>query len=467
MKHRISFYLTFSCILLFGSIGALLLGAGEKAPRESYSENRMLAGFPEFSAQTVRNGDFMSGLESYLSDGMPARDRIINDTEVVMNIFSVSREDDAEEELLAEIEELCEDPGEDPESAPVLEEAVIRNEGSATAAPSAEPTDAQQPVASEPTDAQQPGAPEPTDAPQSATPVRECSLRQIRADGTYHRVYTFSEENVQNAIDVLNAYRSVLPEDGHVFFTQVPYPTIARAMQTDEFVHWECDVEETINANALPGVEAVSTFDVFEVPLQAGEDLYFHTDHHWRPRAACYIANAMLARLGISAPDYDAYSYYQYNGFYGSYGGTAKKRAKLDPDTIDILIPNLPVRGWTIAWDGTENPCPFMVTERGAYLSYLGGTLGPWRRYETGVDSGRNCLVIGDSYLCAFLPYLAPYYEEIHSTDYRPASYDGGHAKWGAAQYIKEHGISDVYVILSTASSVNSSYMLSLMQRYL
>ncbi len=40
----------------------------------SESENRYLSAFPEFSAETLKNGDFMEGVQTYLADHFPCRD---------------------------------------------------------------------------------------------------------------------------------------------------------------------------------------------------------------------------------------------------------------------------------------------------------------------------------------------------------------------------------------------------------
>ena len=45
----------------------------DKAPRPSEEENRMLSGFPALSAQSLLSGDFMDGIESYLSDAFFCR----------------------------------------------------------------------------------------------------------------------------------------------------------------------------------------------------------------------------------------------------------------------------------------------------------------------------------------------------------------------------------------------------------
>ncbi len=460
MRHRISFYLTYACIVLFGSIGALLLLLGEKTPRASEAENRMLAGFPPLSAQTLADGSFMSGLESYLSDGMPGRDRIVTDTAVWMNALALNRSAASEEDVFAAIED-------------------ISFEGGSTELPdlTAPPTETPSPISAEaPTaqvDAETQVSPAPTAAPTDAptatpdVPVEDCHLRRTQKNGKVQIKQTFKKKNVQNAINVLNAYRAALPEDGRLFFTQSPFASTALTMQSGDYTDWDCDLEETLAAHTLPGVEIVSTIDVLQEPLQKGEDLYFKTDHHWKPRAACYLAQAMLARLGIHAPDYDTYSYRRYHSFYGSVVKIhPERKGSLKPDSIDVLVPNLPVTGCKIAWDRTETPCPYM-RDVGTYEAYMGGTSGPWRRYETGVDSGRKCLILGDSFTIVFLPYLTPFYEEVHYANYRPSNYRVGKIAWGASDYIRENGIDDVFIVVCTEDDINSPFWLEWMPQYL
>ncbi len=460
MKHRFTFWLTYACIALFGSLGLLLLLFGKKDARPSDEENRMLAGFPALTGESLKSGEFMEGIESYLSDAMPGRGRIVAKTASWMNALSLDKANDAQAD--ADVFEAVEQFGEDEPDAP------------------ANPTETPEPTDPEPTEPGQnepaPDVPEPTasaDPDAAGTPripreIETCTFRQIRKDGTYRTTYTFERERVDNAIRVLNAYRRKLPENGHVFFTQVPFPDIAFTLQNGDYVGWESDLEAILAANVDDGVEVVSALDVLEPGLLAGEDLYFRTDHHWKPRAACKVAQAMLKRIGIDALGYDDYTYNQNGGWYGSrVSGHPELKETTEPDTVEVLIPTLPVKGVTIDWNGTEKPCPFMVTDRHSYLAYLGGTLGPWRRYETGVDCGRKALVIGDSYICCFVPYLAPYYEEVHTTDLRKDYYDAKRAAWTVSEYLERNEIDDVYIVLSTASGVNAAYVTEYLWKYL
>lgn len=480
MKHRFTFFLTYACIALFGSLGLLLLLFGKKDARPSDEENRMLAGFPALSGESLKSGAFMEGIESYLSDAMPGRNRIVAKTASWMNALSPDKANDAQAD--ADVFEAVEQFGGDEPDEPEAPSATPEPTAAAPApTETPAPTDPETPAPTDPEPPEQTatpapdgtGSPSPTDPGAAGTPripreIETCTFRQVRADGTYRTTYTFERERVDNAIRVLNAYRRKLPENGHVFFTQVPFPDIAFTLQRGDYAGWECDLEAIVAANVDDGVEVISAPDVLEPGLLAGEDLYFKTDHHWKPRAACEVAQAMLKRIGIDALGYDDYTYHQNGGWYGSrVSGHPELKKTTEPDTVEVLIPTLPVRGVTIDWNGTEKPCPFMVTDRHSYLAYLGGTLGPWRRYETGVDCGRKALVIGDSYICCFVPYLAPYYEEVHTTDLRKDYYDASHAAWTISDYLERNEIDDVYIVLSTASGVNAAYVTEYLWKYL
>ena len=99
MKHKLSFLLLYGTLVLFGGLGALLLLFGEKAPHASLTENRMLAGFPQLSAETVRDGGFMSGLESFLSDNMLERDKLVQTASRLTALFSLEQPSEAASDL--------------------------------------------------------------------------------------------------------------------------------------------------------------------------------------------------------------------------------------------------------------------------------------------------------------------------------------------------------------------------------
>ena len=506
MKHKFSFLLTYGMAVLLGGLGALLLLVGEKTPHPSQMENRMLAGFPPLSAKAVQDGSFMEGLESYLSDNMLERDQLVAAADRLMGCFSLATQSDdemAQEALFAQVAAFAQEgeaqpagPEETPEPAPAptpeptptaepatpaptrdvsdrSDETPSSSDGTPELRDTPEPERSAVPETTEPTaaptDTPQPEAsPTPAPAKKDLSAIQPCYFTCTRADGSVHTVYTFPVNNILRMIKTLNAYRAALPAEGHVFFAQPPFPGVAANLQSGEFVSWGGELENTINEYSDEGVYMVSVQQVLQQPLLDGEYLFFTTDHHWTPRAACYTANALLATLGIDPKPYDSYAFHTYRDFYGSMlNSNPNLRSTHRPDVLDVMIPETPVKGYCIAWDGSEREAPLIYENSHTYMAFLGGTQGPWRRFETGVDCGRSCLVIGDSFSNCFVPFLTPYYETVHATDVRDAYYDGAHASWTISEYIAKYGIDDVYLILSTASGVNTDYLIESLLKYL
>ena len=461
MKRKLSFLLVYGMLVLFGGLGALLLAFGEKSPRASLTENRMLAGFPAFSWKTVKDGSFMLGLEDYLSDSVPDRDILVMGADGIMNSLSLPQEEsvtDAEAELAAQL-------------AAFAQEGQAQEAQQEMAAFRTTPSPAPTPVPAETTEEDATPAPEITPTPASEkdlSAISACTFTMTQADGLVQKVYTFSPENIRRAVRVYNAYRAVLPEDGHVFIAQPPFPGLAFQLQDGTCVSWGGDLEDTINEYTNDGVYMVSVQKVLEQHLLNGEYLYFKTDHHWTPRAACYTLNAILSANGIDPLPYDSYGFNINRSFYGSSSlNNPGIRNSMKPDTLEVLIPNTPVKGYRIYWDRSEEEAPLINNGFGNYMVFLGGTLGPWRRFETGVDCGRSCLLIGDSFSNCFVPFLMPYYGTVFVTDVRPGYFDEVNVRWSISDYIRENGIDDVYIVYSTANGVNTVSIMENLLRYL
>ena len=477
MKRKPSFILIYAILVLLGGLGAYLLLFGQREARPSLMENRMLAGFPELTEATVRDGSFMAGLEDFLSDNMPERDELVARAAALMGRLSLAAADDGDgdDPVAAQVAAFAQEGADDPAPEPTTAEATPTPTDTPTPTHTPAPTAAPTPAPAEETPAAtaEP-APAPTPEP-TATPepkdlskVRPCTFTLTERNGKLRTVYTFPVENILRAIRVLNAYRACLPADGHVFFAQPPFPGIAANLQDGSCIGWGGDLEDTVNEYSDEGVYMVNVQKVLEQHLLDGEYMYFTTDHHWTPRAACYTVNAILETVGIDPRPYDSYDFRVIRDFYGSaLNDNPNFRATHKPDTLEVLIPDTPVKGYRIYWDGTDKEAPLIFPNYTNYMACLGGTLGPWRRFETGVDAGRSCLVIGDSFANCFLPFLTPYYETVHMTDVRQDYYDARNARWSISQYMADNGIDDVYFVLSTASGVNTVGLMENLLKYL
>lgn len=431
MQRFRGFFLRYLWVLALAALGLVTLCTAPRAARESTEENRMLAGFPACSAETVFDGSFATGVESWLSDGIAGRTFMVNTAANAEALFAIPQDADTLAKQAMEALEA--------EAATATPDGAVYE----TAAPSETP-------------AIDDGAE--TDA---AGAIQETTFWIARTDGSVDHVYTFSVANVQNAIHIFNSFRALLPEDGHVIFSEVPIAQTGIGYQThrETNVAWGSDVEAQLQAHADDGVLIVNGCDVLLEHLEQNEYVYFRTDHHWTPLGAYYVYAAMMQAQNVSPMAYEDYDYTVHSSFIGSAGNTQSAdslRAKAD--TLEVIAPISPVHSYLLTRLVNRQEIDYMFPARNSYTAYLGGTRGPWRLFETGFQTGRTALLIGDSFSNALLPFLLPHYDRVLMVDLRPTYYDATEAGAGIKQYIEAYGVDDVYIMVCFATSINSNF---------
>ena len=461
---------------LWWCLGLLLLGSFLMvfAPRESrasYTENRMLSGFPAFTAENVLSGTFMSGMESFLSDGFFRRDDVIALSDSLVGCLDCRTEEDRllmddTEKQLTELTGVYEDETEEAEtyddeigpydegaSLGTIRSFVKRTPSVGRALASATPLlGGTSSISVEPTVSPTPASADNAEAPYT--------LSVIKKDGSSTRVYSYSEKNMRTFAETLNLWRSHLPEDGAVFFAQIPISSTSQRLTLQRKVYsgWQSNMESGLQAMVGDGVHIYNAPEILAPAIEDREDVYFSMDHHWTPLGAYYVCAKMIADQGYPVLSYDEYTY-----------EIIKSKPNRDGsrDRLDVLHPLLPARSLIVTHLTEEEEIPLMNYEGRTYVVYMNNTRTPWRRVVTGFRTGRNALVVCDSFGNAFTPFLLPYYDEVHMVDPRKGYYSKAEAGGNIGELIRAFGINDVYIILSTTNGVNSKNGLDYLRRYL
>lgn len=434
MKQRASLVIVYLCLLSLFTLGAAELLLTEKDERASLSENRMLQGFPSLSVQSVLNGSFMEDFEAYLSDGFFARDKIADITDGMMGVFHLEDEDAMpqtidEEKLFAPAEEASGESGQTAPAAPEPTASPVPPEGNVTAS--------------------------------------AASIWLVNAVGERADYQTYSAEAVAHLADVLNQYRACLPADGTVNFVCAPTSELAYKIVYGNYTDWGSDVEEVMQPLVAEGVTVYDATDILR-PYLKEETLYPVSDHHWHPIGANLVLSAMLERQGIAATDYYEYNYYLASRPLGeAYDRRALESMDVDVNDVPVMEPVAPVESYVLTHLTEREDCVFISRTADGYRQYLGGTYTPWRLFVTGYHTGRNALVIGDSFSNAFIPYLTPYYDQILSTDFRNGKYVPSLAGASAADYIAQYDVDDIYMIFCTYTPIDSSTLQQNLGAYL
>ena len=466
-------------------LGLLPVCLGSKEGTVSEKENRTLQGRPQFSVVAWFDGSFMSELESFLSDQMIERDSILSASQNILGIFDATTEEerilnnrmdeqldqiaDADPEGLDVSEDDQEHGTEEKQRGISVEIVLDHQEAETTAAaptlpptpePSAAPENTPQTSAVSP-------APTPVDpAVKNLSTTRRFELK--RADGSTSLLFQFGESAMTKTIASLEAYKAAVPETGRIIFTYVPYSYDANKwlFEQGKYVGWQSSAEATLQANVSDRIYIYSTVNELEPYMQAGEQCFYKTDHHWSGLGAFYMQRLMMKSWGIPSVSYNDFTYTIHEEFRGSISSEVGSRLYDRLEVPDALAPahayeykklNVLVR-----------EVRYMEPERSSYSAFLGGTHGPFYVAETGFHTGHSALVICDSFGNAFVPYIAPYYDRVCLADLRENNnkfVNGGGAK--LREYIKQYGIDDVYFIVSRGTGINSSYMQSVVRKYL
>lgn len=411
--------------------GLALLIFAEKEERMSDSEKRMLSGFPELSVENVLSGEFSSGFESFLSDGVFGRDNIVGVSESILRVFNAATEEDLA--LLDDIEMAAQLQGiqdEEPldDGAAVNESETEQSEENAEQIASA--SDASQP-----------------EPEQDTENINGYGLFLEYKKGGYRKLVNFPEEQIRDVAAAVNSFKEFLPNDGYVFYTNIPMTKTGNIIkESNQYSGWIENLEDCFAQYAADGVHFVNSPALLEEDLVAGEHVYFRSDHHWTPYGAIKTVNECMKIQGVPAVPYDEYTY-KTMSFVNTEFGTK--------DDMKLLYPLQKVIGYSMEGGKQGRECELIKYSYENYVAYLGGDHPVWRKYVTGFSTGRKALVIGDSFSNAFTPYLTPYYDEVHKVDARYYEFEPNGGTVGSL--IQKYGIDDVYLVLSYANGVKSN----------
>lgn len=439
MKRRFEFVLRYWWCLALAALGALTLCTAPREARMDEAENRMLSGAPRLSLDSVLDASFMNGVESWLSDSIVGRSALIEASRRTEALFSAEKEEgfDAQRTIEALQAETLNTPPEEQTEQPDLPEQT-----------------AAQPDAPDPA--------EPADELPSSTAAPAALDLEVKTfwvrsnDGSVRDFYWFPVENVQNAANVLNRYRALLPPDGHVVFSEVPIATTGNSYldHREEYEAWGCDMEAQLQTLVDDGVEIINATEVLLPHLENNEYMYYRADHHWTSRGSHVVYTAMMERLGIPPLGFEEYDYFVLNNAFGT-KGLGKN------DVLEVMYPLAPTESYIVTYLDKLRQIEYMRYDYTGYLAFIDGTRGPWRLFRSGMQTGRTALVIGDSFSNALLPYLLSHYDSIVMTDLRPGYYEAAKAGGTVADYIDRYGVDDVYIMLCFATSINSAYFLN------
>jgi hypothetical protein len=277
----------------------------------------------------------------------------------------------------------------------------------------------------------------------------EYSLELTGVNGKNTLVYHYPAENLMTFAATLNQLSDMLPEDGEIHYLHVPVSGVGRRVRTNLATYngWVSSMEDALQTQVKERVYIHNAPAILNDALANKEDVFYHTDHHWTPLGAWYAVNSIMESRGYPGLPYEEYEYYDH--LMGRDDAGRK-------DWLHLLEPLNPTHSYVLTHLTESKELDFMNRKYTTYIAYINNTRLPWRRFTGGFGSDRKALLISDSFGNVFLPYLLPYYGEVHMTDLREDYYNEKDAGGTFAELLRYHEVDDVYVVLSTANGINS-----------
>lgn len=450
MRRKIAFLLTLWWMILCGVAGLCLLLFANKDAVVSEDENRTLAAMPELTISRLAGGSFDEAFEDFLCDKFFLRTEIVDATNGLKRLFSVLTVDElidqteTDEEAVAALL-----PQEDEQANPI---ASAETETQETNTEAAEPSE--QPQVSQPA------------ASGTAQTPDQANVWLLHADGTKTALLTYSKADIERAANVFNSYAALLPADGKLHVLLVPRSQTANklALHLDTESGWSSDLESALEPLVSENIVVHSAVDILGGHITNGEYIFFRTDHHWTALGAYYAANAMIQSEGYPTVPLSDYASESIEGFLGSiYLHNRSAKLKELVDTLTYYEPLAPAESFWVSNTYRKSELKVIDTDQTDYKVFLGGTHGPYRVLDGGYHTGRNMLMVCDSFGNAIAPFLMPYYDSVYMVDFRDEYYSKEAAQGGVAEYIRRCGIQDIYVVLSESEGVGTAFINQLM----
>ncbi len=437
MRRKLTFLITLWWVILCGVIGVCMLLFAGKTPVVSEEENRTLAGLPSFSFTALQNGGISESFESFLTDRFFLRSELVDGANAIKHMFSALTVDEL---LSAEGDEVF---------VPVPDQET---QGEVTT------IDLEQPEE----ETQEETSPESQTVTSNVLTGDTADVWLNQKDGSKTVLFSYSKEEIQKAAISLNEYAALLPVGGKVHVLLAPRAQSVNqfALHLDSISGWSSEVEDALQSLVSNNVIVHSAYEIFQDSILNGEYVYFRTDHHWTARGAYLAANVMLTSEGYQTIPLADYQEKTIDGFLGSiylHGRNAKLKELADQ--IEVFYPLLPAKSYRVSNAYKKNELPVIDETQTNYLVFLGGTSGPYRVLEGGYHTGRNMLLVCDSFGNSIAPFFLPYYDDVYMVDFRDDYYDRKDAADGVKQYIRRLDIDDIYIVLSETNGIGSMYL--------
>lgn len=369
------------------------------APKQTFSENenRALASWPAYSFDTLKDGSYMSGIQTYLSDHFPLRDPFmtlktkyemltgreeINDIYLAKDGYYIEayKTPKQQKKIITQFQKL--------------QDAIT--------------TDAKENVRVMLV---------PTAISTYNTKLPNCA----------------PDRGVLRQVDTMNEIYAALPSMQKV--------DAWRALQTAAAQE---ETDRTRASGDADGAQPVAEAGDADHDTSTADGLYYHTDHHWTTHGAYVGYQAYCSAAGLSPiPEADFQKTCVTTDFHGTIF------SKLHDSTVPgdaITLYKNPANQLTVSYPDTGEVTDTLynrdyLAQKDKYSVFLNNLHPLVEITNARADSDRQLVLIKDSYANSMVPFLVHHYQKIYVFDTR-------YYRFGPSSFINEHPeVTDVLLL--------------------
>lgn len=369
------------------------------APKQTFSENenRALASWPVYSFTALKDGSYMSGVQTYLSDHFPLRDPFMT---LKTKYEMLTGREEINDIYLAKDGYYIE-----AYKTPKQQKKIITQFQKLQ-------------------DAITTGAKEnvrvmlvPTAISTYNTKLPNCA----------------PDRGVLRQVDTMNEIYAALPNMQKVDAWSA-LQTAAAQENTDR----------PLASGDADGAQPVANAGDADRDTSAADGLYYHTDHHWTTHGAYVGYQAYCSAAGLSPiPEADFQKTCVTTDFHGTIF------SKLHDSTVPgdaITLYKYPANQLTVSYPDTGEVTDTLynrdyLAQKDKYSMFLNNLHPLVEITNASADSDRQLVLIKDSYANSMVPFLVNHYQKIYVFDTR-------YYRFGPSSFINEHPeVTDVLLL--------------------
>lgn len=394
---------TFVAVLGFLAFIALMIPF---RPKESEIEKRTLTKFPKPSLETLWNGEFFEGINTWYADTFPFRETLIAGNMEVRSCYGVQSN-----QLYGDVQVLANEDEEASEKKTEKKKITVQA----------------------------------GEKQREITEIQEKFGAVYVAENTAFGLYGFNEAGADEYVEALNTLADKVKDKDkdakdtdakdkeetdnkvHIYDMIVP---ISSGIYLDADLQKELgssDQLEAIQYMCDKLDESITPVDVFATLENHNDEyLYFRTDHHWTALGAYYAYKEFVKVKGWKATPLEEFETMTFDNFLGTMYSYCNQSPELGekPDTLTAYIPKstnkmkyIDRQGKEVEYDIISDVSDWNAASK--YNCFIGGDQPFSEIHNPEKTNGSTCLVVKESFGNAFVPFLVDHYEYVYVVDYR------------------------------------------------